>query len=603
MSRIPRWIAAVCLLLSASAMGQSTQEARSLLTATLRGRLESFKKLAADPSKSFTTRDFPNAAYLSLMLGDDPHVAEIFLDQAYDTQNMVRGSPVYGQLRWQTSDMAVSDLNAIEFGAQAVGPILLSFGDKLSPDFMDHFQPHLTAAIAAIEAHDVPVSYTNIYLMKTVNLMLLGEATGDAALVKQSQKMLDEWIGYTRLNGIHEFDSPTYYGVDLESLESGYHYTADPVFREKFRHILDYFWTDIAANYFAPAQKISPPYSRDYDFLAGEGMLDTWLAVEGWGEKKWLYSRDLQAVYILDNFRPGGYEPPADLVKLSQSGPREVISAWDDDPAHRRVVWMGRNVALGSTSGDCGSQDKLFGVTFAGPPQLPQVTLVADAFDSPYGFRKQADSTGHMKPVHIPLNLGSVQSGGAALLTMDIDPTRMPRGTKELATNVLLPLAASVWIDGKAVKIPAEGSVAAKPDSCVTIACDGGFVALRFIHVEALAGQEPTFALVCDAEGRAHGAMRLKLTCVRGARAKEHHLRLAMLVVAGDVDSTAKVAGAKISSAIRGDTWSIAANMNGLSLKVSRSISDRTQIDSQEIDGSPCRRDVLAINGKAVTLQ
>ncbi|HTW95441.1 MAG TPA: hypothetical protein VMD30_11635 [Tepidisphaeraceae bacterium] len=603
MFRISRWIGAFCLLFAATALAQSTEDAQALLTATLRGRLESFKKLAADPGNSITTRDFPNAAYLSLLLGEDPHVAEIFLDQAYDTQNMVQDSPVFGQLRWQTGDMSVTDLNAIEFGAQAVGPILLSYGDKFSPDFVDHFQPHLAAAVAAIQAHDVPVSYTNIYLMKTVNLMLLGEATGEVSLVHQGQKMLDNWIDYTRKNGVHEFDSPTYYGVDLDTLALGYHYTVDPAYREKFRRILDYFWTDIGANYFAPAQKISAPYSRDYDFLAGNGMLDTWLAAEGWGQDKWLGSRDLQGVYILDNFRPGGYQPPGTIVQLSQSGPRQIVSAWDDDPAHQRVVWMGQRVAMGSTSGNYGEQDKLFGVTFAGPPQLPQVTLVGDAFDAPYGFRTQADSTGHMKPVHIPLNLGSVQSRGAALLTMNIDPGRMPRQANELATNILLPIAATVSIDGKPIKFAANARIDERPDSCITIACDGGYVALRFIHIDSLAGQTPGLALVCDGQGKSKDAMRFKLTSDSGARPSEHHLRLALLAVAADTDPTAEATAARISDETRGDTWTISATVGDLTLKVARSITDRTQIDSQEINGSPCKRYVLAVNGKPVGLK
>ncbi len=119
-------------------------------------------------------------------------------------------------------------------------------------------------------------SYTNMWLMSTVNSILYGEIVGGergriAATV--GYEMWEEFYNYTMHAGLHEFTSPTYTYVQLTALYPGYIYAARPGARAQFGRILDMIWADTAANTFAPRGELSGPHSRDYDTLLGHGML------------------------------------------------------------------------------------------------------------------------------------------------------------------------------------------------------------------------------------------------------------------------------------------------------------------------------------------
>ena len=161
----------------------------------------------------------------------------------------------------------IKDANAIEFTAQLLGPMLLHYGGKLAPEVRKELERHVHATFAVLTRHNVKVSYTNIYLMKTVSLILMGEAVHDDAAANAGYAQLKEWIDYTNRAGVQEFLSPTYYSVDLNSLNMGYLYAARKGAHEQFGEILDYLWTDIAANSFPARGDLAGPHSRDYDFL------------------------------------------------------------------------------------------------------------------------------------------------------------------------------------------------------------------------------------------------------------------------------------------------------------------------------------------------
>lgn len=130
------------------------------------------------------------------------------------------------------------------------------------------------------------VSYTNMYLMSTVNAILFGEIVGGAR-GNQSRDvgyaMWDAWRSYTAEAGIHEFTSPTYTYVQLTALYPGYIYAARPGARAEFGAALDLLWADLSANTFPPRGALSGPHSRDYDMLVGHGMV--YLELYFWGLK------------------------------------------------------------------------------------------------------------------------------------------------------------------------------------------------------------------------------------------------------------------------------------------------------------------------------
>lgn len=66
------------------------------------------------------------------------------------------------------------------------------------------------------------VAYTNARLIRDVQMMLIGQATGDTALYDQGVTYWKEWYAHTRQWGIREYGSTVYYGVDLGALLMAY---------------------------------------------------------------------------------------------------------------------------------------------------------------------------------------------------------------------------------------------------------------------------------------------------------------------------------------------------------------------------------------------
>jgi len=540
-------------------------------------------------------RDLADAALLILLTGGNEADAERDLSEAFSTEDTNAGSPTYGAIRWRIHDPAVTDANAIEFSAQALGPILNQKEHPLSQQFLDSFRPRIALAVEGVRNHRVPVTYTNIFLMKTVNLILIGQYLKDAGVVREGEADLDAWIDYTRRYGIHEFDSPIYYSTDLDSLVEGYRYAADPGDHKKFAAALEYFWTDIAANFFEGGHRISGPYSRDYDFIGGLGDLNVWLADVGW-DKGFTKVPNLGGVFSYDNLRPGGYAPQQSIDELAKSGTREVTSSWDDVPTHERMDWVAQNVAIGCTSGSYSNEDKLFAATFAGPSSSTQISIVPDYQNAPYGAH-----TGGHKPAHLPPWMGCVERGGAALVTLDINPAIKP-GPGGVSTSVLLPADAAIAVDGSPVT-PVEGGVPVAANATISATVGQATVAFKLCQSQSLNGVPPTLSLVTDGPALARHTVWLKISHLQPMeRTTERHLRLSFLFFAQDSGSAAAatqdVQHTVVDESIRGQVWDAVAHLPGFPLEIQRSATDQRVIFAELINGKPVTRDTLAVNGK-----
>ncbi|MDE3084948.1 MAG: hypothetical protein KGJ37_07020, partial [Verrucomicrobiota bacterium] len=171
-------------------------------------------------------------------------------------------SPTYGNYRWYWSNTHPDDRNAVEFCMSAASLTWTLYRDRLPADAREKLSAALALGVEGILRHKVDVSYTNIFLMRLANCILIGESTGRPELVQRGRDWLDEWLAYTRAYGIHEFSSPTYYGVDLADLGALARYAQDDSIRAKAATALRLFWTDIAANWFEPYQGIAGAHSR-----------------------------------------------------------------------------------------------------------------------------------------------------------------------------------------------------------------------------------------------------------------------------------------------------------------------------------------------------
>ncbi|MDB5802083.1 MAG: hypothetical protein JWL63_3022 [Rhodocyclales bacterium] len=191
-------------------------------------------------------------------------------------------SKTYGNIHWYSGDKQITDRNGVEFVVRQAGLLWLLYADQLSPAQRAPLQQMLELAKTGITRHGVAVSYTNIHLMKTWNLVALGDGLHDADLSAQAQAMLRDWLAYTARFGITEYLSPTYYAISLESLALIANLAHDPVTRQLARDGLDVVWGDMALNWYAPAERLGGTHSRDYDRLFNVGGINELAASAGW---------------------------------------------------------------------------------------------------------------------------------------------------------------------------------------------------------------------------------------------------------------------------------------------------------------------------------
>ncbi len=458
--------------------------------------LDRLQKSIAKPNPTPTVRDLTNGALGVMALGRPSSQAESLLRMAFVLQDE------NGNLPWQMGHPEISDANSIEFACQAMGPLVLHYAPTLGATFVDELRPHLRAAFAAMRKHKVPVSYTNIFLMKTMNLALIGEAIGDDEAASEGYSMLDQWIEYTRQAGIHEFDSPTYYSVDLDSLMMGYRFSQRAEFRAKCKAILDYFWTDMAVNYFPGRQDLAGAHSRDYDFLAGYGRLLLHMHLEGLRDLPYRERPDMECVYMLENEVARGYRPDAAILARAEASERTVRSRWDMDPRRDRYTYLTPGFAIGSDNGDYNAQDKMIAVELASQKEnFPAITVVPDDTDQPYGKLKSKDRSGHNKPKHFPLHPVIVQDRGTLTAVLNLE--KLPENA---ATNIILPANADrIVLNGETLHAGQPFAKAAGPDAVVGIREGNGAVAIRIFHAD---GDKPEFVLKADREDLRWGAAR-----------------------------------------------------------------------------------------------
>lgn len=522
-----------------------------------------FSKL--DSGSSVTIRDLANAAFFAIATGSDTKSAERALHVAFETQKMDDGVDEFGVLPWQINGDTVKDKNSIEFGTEAIGPLLLGYGGNLSGGFKEWLKPHIVASFNALRKHKVPVSYTNIYLMKTTNLILMGMAVGDQAAKADGEKMLDTWIAYTRQSGIHEFDSPTYYSTDLHSLYMLYIYATDET-RAKAKACLDYICGDIAANYFPYGAQLSGPHSRDYDFLDGGGGLDLFLFLEGLRQKEHL-TGDVERVYDYINcVSLSGYHPNKLFYTLAQQPFKEVQQIWDEN-GRQRYNYITPDFSLGSASGNYGPQDKMIAMEFASEAKIPTMSIIPDSSGEPYGKNKKKDKSGHSKPIHYPLSPTVSQRNGSLLALLQLD-TAKAKDVNDLTTNLIVPSGANlVVLDGQEVTLKEPTKIAAHVGSVLGVLVEKTAFVVHVFEAESLNGHKAEIALQSDEVGLKGAAARLSIYHYKGHAEKldAKILKVGFLMVASHCESPAefkeklKGFGRLVEQKNEGSLWTVTA--------------------------------------------
>lgn len=421
-------------------------------------------------------------------------------------------SRTYGNFRWYWRESKPGDLNAVEFVTQQGVILKLLYADRLSSKASQSLDRILKYAVEGIHRQGVNVDYTNIYLMKTWNLLALGQALKRPELSSEGAKMMDTWIAFSRKNGITEFLSPTYLGTDLDSLGLMVNYLTDPQAKGKAEGALRFVWDNIAANWFEPAQRLGGSHGRDYDYLTGHGYLDQHLRDAGWLTSD---SRKNPAQpHVFDE--ACRWSPPPELHQMALTEiPRFVSQRCGTNDFDWASQQIGHHVSIGVVGAGKGVEDKPFRVNIAGPagPKTVIANFFMDGRNDPYGSKTiPTGASGHMKAHHLDPLFRALQSGSDVLFCSSYPGVKPPPKDESnyscLNSHLDIPEEAEVWsvdhlLDQKLTTQPIPGNI------CFLRMGDVA-VGIRFLLAEDTFGKPVTAQLISD--GHQFNAKRLSVT-------------------------------------------------------------------------------------------
>ena len=465
------------------------------------------KNIAAVSKKPTTTvRDMVFAADWLLLYGNDVADAVDMLSTAMMYQCM--GSPCpTGLFLFHTTD-AVTDMgptdgydyNSTTFTMQALIPIL----GAVSTDELTALKPHIDLALAALDATLPGITpgdqYTNIWLMRATDLVLISEFLNDrfpsatyAKYASDGYGFLATWKTHVMASGIDEYDSPTYYGTDFDSLTLGARMAKQPT---PFVDAATYLWTDVAASFFYANGMLSGPHSRDYDFVDGAGAIETYAWLAGWRrtapEDTETFEPIAGGIFAYANaVATNAYQPPATLLPLACATDKRVTQSWETAVGRDRSNWIGAHVTLGVTSADYvdATQEKIFDAELDGAAAAISLVMEDDepTSDNPYGAKTPQGK--FSKPFRLGSLPVAVQHDGLALVTSYAVPLAS-HATSLLTSNVLLPTGTTVGVtrNGAALAQTPGTSVTLAVGDVIGVATATGAAALRVFRAADCTG-------------------------------------------------------------------------------------------------------------------
>lgn len=238
--------------------------------------------------------------------------------------------------------------------------------DRLPADLVAGIDRALDRAVAGSLARGVSPLYSNIALMAAFLQHAVGRRRGDSATDAAGVDLMRQVLEAFEVHGaFEEYNSPTYYGVDLYALALWRRYGAEPRTQERACAVEIALWRDIAAHHHAGLQNLAGPYDRSYgmDLRDYSGAVGLWL---------WLAQGRRGAVYP-DLDRPHqhqwdlGLGPSVALLGLPElpaevraeldafSGPRTVEQPIDGRRVARSVLEQNLIVGAEHVGGDRGN--------------------------------------------------------------------------------------------------------------------------------------------------------------------------------------------------------------------------------------------------------
>jgi hypothetical protein len=250
------------------------------------------------------------------------------------------------------------DPNWRQFCGSTFLAVLATFARRLPERLVDRLDRALRLAVEGEPPHRVPPSYSNIALLKAFVEVGAGTRLAEPHWVTQGEatgRAVADHVG--RHGCFDEFNSPTYYGVDLLALALWRSASPSPVLADLGATMEAALWRDLARWWHAGLGNLCGPFTRAYgmEMSSYVAKLSLWLWAAHGRTATPLPELAPDAPHGHDLFTGAftaalGTRIPDDVSDDLQdfTGPRTVRQHIDDDPRRMATGWLDDGVMVGA---------------------------------------------------------------------------------------------------------------------------------------------------------------------------------------------------------------------------------------------------------------
>ena len=409
--------------------------------------------------------------------------AEAVIDAVLTCQDTDPRSPHYGNFRWEYEDLAVEDLNAVQFVLVRLIPLLLNRADRLSESLVSRVREGIRLGLDEIRRIDVSPVYSNIVAQDIANSILGGQLLRLPEYSGRGLSKLRTWLKVIDQSGIpHEYNSPSYSFVCIEALHKIVAFSDQSEAAALAQLIITRIGLSVALRIHPATGRLAPPHCRAYypalvcqspaevhalSHAIAQGKLPGWLA-------------------IVLNQRPA----PLMVTETSDAGAGTVISSCLD-----------KDFSIGVATGELATQSNrfisnqsnVFSIHYnreneAAPGVVFSRYLINDKWLGDYR------STPSRTSDHIFRDEGSFRGllSGARAIGMYTSPevdawSRVSSAKAALIWNNAEDVD-EIWVDGSRIKrLPADLSAG----SVIVVGCAKVYIVIRPLERTRLGAEAP----------------------------------------------------------------------------------------------------------------
>jgi hypothetical protein len=250
------------------------------------------------------------------------------------------------------------DPNWREFIITALALVLLEYAEQLPGALTERVDAAIRQAVEGALARGLSATYTNIALMYSFMLCFAGKRLEEPAWFAEGERMAREvYRLFKQHDAFAEYNSPTYYGVDLYALALWRSYPAlSPLLAQLGEEMETLLWRDLAQFYHADLRNLAGPYDRSYgmDMRHYISVIGIWirLAIDTTDapfpdtNRPFEHAHDIGFVPLIAFL---GARVPSDALEqfLVFHGERQIERVVSDLPRRIATAWLGKDRMLG----------------------------------------------------------------------------------------------------------------------------------------------------------------------------------------------------------------------------------------------------------------